>query len=264
MRVETVKPSLDIPKARESLEALLTLEGSSQGTYSRFYRYSLGNLAFLAMQNCPPEPVATFNKWKDLGRHVQKGEKAYSILRPINVKVETPDNSDEQFKMIRRYKIVRALFAVSQTAGQDLPPYEPPHWSKDRALKELDIEEGPFDCFDGNIQGFSHDRIVAVSPVAAYPFKTLIHEVGHVSLGHTTESTHEEYLAHRGHFEFEAESAAHLVLTELGATDHFNQAESRLYVQSWLRDEKPTEASMNKVIKTSDTIIRAGYDSGQD
>jgi hypothetical protein len=40
---------------------------------------------------------------------------------------------------------------------------------------------------NGNLQGYSFDRKFEVSPVAVYPMKTLLHELGHIVLGHTTD-----------------------------------------------------------------------------
>lgn len=252
------QPSLDIPKNRELLESLLTIEGSVGSTYNRFYRYSPRNIGFLAMQGCPIEPVATYRRWGELGRQVQRGEKAYSILRPIQVKVEDQETGED--KLVKRFKVVRALFAVSQTAGEALPAFEPPKWSKTRALGALAITEIPFESFDGNIQGFSYERKLAVSPVAAYPFKTWMHEAAHIQAGHTTPEHMQLYEGHRGLYEFEAEATAHLVLNELGVMDQFNPAESRAYIQHWLQDETPPEASFRTVLNTTDVILRAGYE----
>ena len=254
------KPSLDTPSNRELLSTLLTFEGSVGSTYSRLHRYSPRNIGFLALQGCPPEPVATFKKWNDLDRHVLKGSKAYSILRPINVKVEAGDDSEEEFKLIRRFKVVRALFAVSQTAGEELPPYEPPKWRTERALGSLAIKQVSFESYDGNTQGLSYDRNVAVSPVAKYPFKTLMHEASHVQHGHTTPENLASYYQHRGQFEFEAEASGYVVLNELGAMTDEMASVSRGYVQGWLQDEKPSEDSLRRVLNVSTKILDAGYE----
>lgn len=250
--------ALEVPKGRELIEAMLTVEGSLGDTYNRFHRYSPRNIGFLALQGCPMEPVATFKRWQDLGRQVQRGEKAYSILRPIQVKVE--DEKTEEVKMIRRFKVVKALFAVSQTAGEDLPPYEPPAWSRERALQTLDITEVPFERYDGNVAGYSYDRNLAVSPVAVYPFKTWAHEAGHILGGHTTEEKLLEYQEHRGVFEFEAEGTAHLFMKTIGATDQFNESESRAYIQHYMRGQEPTEKNFSTILNSTGRLAEAGYE----
>jgi hypothetical protein len=252
------KPSIDVPASQELLEGLLTLPGSTGETYRRFHNYSPRNIGFLALQGCPPEPVATFKKWQELGRHVTKGQKAFSILRPIQVKIE--DEKTEEVKLLKRFKVVRALFAASQTAGDDLPPYVPREWDVDRALKVLDIEQVPFQSYDGNTGGYAVDRTIAINPVAPYPLRTTIHEISHVTHGHTTPDKLIEYQSHRGTFEFEAEASAYVCLNEIGELDEQTATVSRGYVQGWLKGEKPSDKSLRAVLNTSTQILDAGYD----
>lgn len=255
--------TLDIPKGRELIESLLTVEGNLGETYNRFWRYSPRNIGFLALQGCAPEPVATYKKWAELGRQVQRGEKAYSILRPIQVKVEGERVAGikvEDDKVFRRFKVVRALFAYSQTAGEDLPPHEPPAWSRERALQTLDITEVPFESYEGNTQGYSYDRNLAVSPVAVYPFKTWAHEAGHILGGHTTRERLEEYQEHRGVYEFEAEGTAHLFLKTIGATEAFDEAESRGYIQHYMTNQEASEKNFSTILNSTGRLVEAGYE----
>src|ERR1700722_12680458 len=58
--------------------------------YSRFWNYSVGN-QILAMFQCldrgiEPGPIHTFKGWRDLGRHVNKGQKALVLCMPIAVR----------------------------------------------------------------------------------------------------------------------------------------------------------------------------------
>jgi antirestriction protein ArdC len=270
------QPPIDVPSNAELLESILTVEGSFGNSYNRFHNYSLRNIGFLALQGCPPQPVATFNRWKELGYHVKKGEKAYSILRPITVKVKgddgdaapAPDAEPEQPKMMRRFKVVRALFHYAQVAGEGgLPPYEPPEWDEARALEALDITEEPFALYNGNVMGYAYDRTIAVSPVAPYPFKTKVHELGHIELGHTEDAPEEEddrEAMHRGIGEFQAESTAYLTLHQLGAEDQMDASESRAYVQHWLRGGEPSEVDVRQVFSATDRIVRAGQREAED
>ncbi|GAA3322662.1 hypothetical protein [Paeniglutamicibacter sulfureus] len=115
-----------------------------------------------------------------------------------------------------------------------------------------------FEQINGNVAGYSYERNVAVSPVAKYPFKTLMHEIGHVVLGHTSEQGLEDYREHRGSKEFQAESTAYLALNELSATDQFDAAESRGYIQGWMRNERPDNASIRQVFTATNKILKAG------
>lgn len=252
------RPPLEVPKSDELLEALLTIPGSVGSTYSRLYNYSPRNIGFLAMQGCPPEPVATYAKWTELGRQVQRGSKAYSILRPINIRVEAKDENEDD-KMIRRFKVVRALFSLSQTEGEPLPSFEPEKWSTERALGTLGITVAKFQSYDGNMGGYSFDRTVTVNPLAPNPLRTLLHEISHVEHGHTTKENLELYQTHRGRMEFEAEASAYICLNEMDALDEQTASVSRGYVQHWLRNEKPPEASLKRVLTVATRVLAAGY-----
>lgn len=238
------------------LDEALTVPGGLGNTYSRFYEYSMLNQLLLYLQGVR-EPVNTYNRWQAMGRQVLKGSKAKAILRPMFVKVEDK-KTGETVQRVAGFKPVRCLFGVSETEGEALPPYEPKAWSKERALGALAITEAPFDQLNGNIQGFSFERQVAINPVAAYPFKTLCHEVGHIVLGHTSPDELAEYRTHRGIKEFEAEATAYLVVNELEATDAMDQSESRAYVQSWLKGERPDDRSIKRVFAATTQILKAG------
>lgn len=124
-------------------------------------------------------------------------------------------------------------------------------------LASLDITEIPFDLTDGNCQGYARARTVAVSPVAGNPFKTLFHELAHVLLGHTAESTmSDDERTPRNIREVEAEATAMLVCAALGLP---GLEESRGYVQHWYGSGQPIpEASARKILKTADAILKAG------
>ncbi|MEA9985672.1 ArdC-like ssDNA-binding domain-containing protein [Subtercola sp. RTI3] len=243
------------PTQAELLEEALTMPGSMGNTYNRFRSYSLGNQALLYMQGAT-EPVNTFKRWPDLNRHVKKGARAKSILVPLVYKEK--DEHGKQESKIKGFKMTRCLFELSDTEGDDLPEYEPPEWSEPRALGELAIKKVQFESINGNIAGYSQERNIAISPIAPYPFKTLMHETAHVVLNHTTEEGLEEYRQHRGVAEFEAEGSAYLVMNALEATDQFDAAESREYIRGWLQGQTPPEVSIKKVFSTADKIVAAG------
>lgn len=103
------------------------------------------------------EPVATFNRWKEMERYVKKGSKAKAILRPIVITLKNDLDEEGKPKQIIKFKLVNALFTVSETIGEELPPYVPSEWNEARALSELDITRVPFNDLDGNTQGYSYD-----------------------------------------------------------------------------------------------------------
>jgi antirestriction protein ArdC len=237
------------------MEEALTMPGSLGNTYNRFYEYSFTNQMLLYMQGVY-EPVATYKRWLEMGRQVQKGSKAKAILRPIAFKQTNSDGVEES--KIKGFKMVNCLFGASETEGDPLPECEPREWSRAKALGALAIREVQFTELNGNMAGYSINRDIAINPVAKYPLKTTLHEMGHIVLGHTTSDGLEEYQTHRGTHEFQAESVAYLAMNELDATDHMDAAESRGYIQGWLRGERPNDASIRQVFTSVDHILKAG------
>jgi hypothetical protein len=119
------------------------------------------------------------------------------------------------------FKIVRAVFALADTEGKELPPVQIPDWDEADALAKLGIRQVPFSSTNGNLQGWSYGLEFAVNPIAVNPTKTTLHEWGHIVLGHTLPQVHAEYQTHRGIKEFEAEATAYLCMcmNELGQVD---------------------------------------------
>ena len=244
------------PEWADLLKVALEMPGEAGNTYNRFRRLSFGNQALLMMQGLY-EPVHTYKGWLSLGRQVRKGSKAKSIYVPMFRKRE--DSKGEEREYLSGFKLVPSMFGVSETDGEELPAWDPPTWSRAQALRKLKIQRKRYTLIDGNTQGYSMGQTLAINPVAVYPFKTLIHEMAHIVAGHTTEDQMAEYHHHRGRFEFEAEGTAYLIMNELGALKQFNAAESRNYIQTWLKDETPDEKSVRRVFSTADKILRAGY-----
>lgn len=240
------------------LEAALTIEGSVGNSFNRLYRYSLGNLAFLMYQGVSPQPIATYKRWSELGRQVKRGSKAREIIRPITVTLKDQLDDQGNPKKITRFKPVRAIFPIEDTEGEPLPEIELPEWSRTRAMGALGLTEVKFDLFDGNIAGYSVGRNIAINPTAKHPEQTWFHEAGHIVAGHTEPGTMEQYAAHRGVFEYEAEGSAYLAMNELECLTEEVATVTRGYLQGWMRGQKPTDQSVRKVFKTADTIIDAG------
>jgi len=243
------------PNWAELIEHALTVPGSMGNTYNRFYDYSFFNQVLLYLQGVR-EPVATYKRWQSLGRQVQKGSKAKTIMRPM-IKKTAKDDGTEESRLLG-FKYVNCLFTLSETEGDDLPPPEVRDWEPSLAMRTLDIEEVPFQSLDGNTAGYSIDRKLAINPVAPYPMKTLCHEMAHIVLGHTKPENHQEYLQHRGVHEFQAEATAYLLMNELDCLEFMDAAESRAYIQLWLRQQRPDDADIRKVFGATEKILKAG------
>ena len=228
--------------------------------YSTFHGYSIGN-QLLAYSQCvardiPLGPIATFKKWKELGRNVQKGQKAIALVMPVTIakKDEAGEKTGEVFSM---FTLRNNWFVLSQTEGDDYAnEVAIPSWDKAKALAALDISEVAFDHTDGNAQGYANGRTIAVNPVAVLPHKTRFHELAHVVLGHTTEGVMaDSERTPRDIREVEAESVAYILcsLLELPGLH-----ESRGYIQSWLRGAEVSDKSAQRIFSAANKILDAG------
>jgi hypothetical protein len=250
------------PRAQQLLETALRVEGNIGNVYSRFHDYSITNMLLFLMQGVR-EPVASYSRWKALGRQVVRGAHAKDVIVPVLVQEPAPEGepTDEQRERVARlvgFKVVRAVFGLSDTEGPELPPRELPGWDQDLALKRLGIRRLPFEDTRGNVQGYSHGLEVAINPVAVHPEKTLMHELGHIVLGHTVEHALEDYRTHRGIKEFQAESVAYITMNELGMLDDESATHSRGYIQHWLKGEQPLDKAIQQVFRATEAILKAG------
>jgi len=262
------RQSADIPRWSALLVEAVNKPGLIMKAYSAFHSYSLGNqllaLVQCQMRGLQPGPINTFPRWKDLGRHVKRGERALTLCMPITCKRRNDTCDDESNSEGRFISFVYKArwFVLSQTEGQDLEPQVTPEWDAKRALAALCIEMIPFDSLDGNCQGFARKRNIAINPVAQLPHKTLFHEMAHVTIGHTLESDFADTeKTPRNLREVEAEAVALLCCEALSleGADY-----CRGYLQNWLYQgigydaNAIPEKSAQKIFGAADQIIRAG------
>lgn len=205
-----------------------------------------------------PGPMATFPRWKELGRHVRKGEKALMLCQPVTVKRKGDKTETvEDAEVFTRFVYRNAWFVLAQTDGEPLPETPMPTWDAARALAELAIQEVPFNAMDGNCLGFARYREIAINPINPMPHKTRFHELAHVLLGHTAEGTlHDGEVTPRNLRECEAEAVALLCMAalELPGVEH-----CRGYIQSWWGQGNPIpERSAQRILKAADQILKAG------
>jgi hypothetical protein len=244
------------------LDEAVTRPGMILSAYSRFHGYSLGN-QMAALSQCfardiDPGPLASFMRWKELGRSVKAGEKAIWLCMPhTTTKPENPDDPNSDVVSYRYFVWKPRWFVLSQTEGTTYKPEPIPSWSKELALDNLGIKEIPFTGLDGNVQGYAKGREVAVNPLAEIPSKTLFHEIGHMLLGHTAEGEMKEGRElPRNLREAEAESVALLCLDALNLT---GADYCRGYIQHWYgMGNAIPEASAMRIFGEADAILRAG------
>ena len=259
-------PNNNVPNFAALLDRAMTEPGQIHAAYSSFHGYSLGN-QILALMQCAergiePGPIACFNRWKALGRHVTKGQKAIELCMPVTSKrtIERTDdagNTTTEEASFRRFIVRRNWFVLAQTEGQPYTPPALPAWDRARALTALDIAEIPFDLMDGNCQGYAKARSIAVSPIAAMPEKTTFHELAHVVLGHTAEAAlTDDDRTPRNIREVQAEAVALLCCAALSLPGFTFSAG---YIQHWkTQGGELTEKHAQQIFKTADAILRAG------
>jgi hypothetical protein len=124
-------------------------------------------------------------------------------------------------------------------------------------LAALNVEEIAFDLLDGNCLGYARERSIAINPVNPMLHKTRFHELAHVLLGHTTESTQaDSELTPRNLRECEAEAVALLCCAALALP---GVECCRGYIQNWWgAGREIPERSAQRILKVADQILKAG------
>jgi hypothetical protein len=91
---------------------------------ARFHKYSFSNTVLILAQRPTATRVTGFRTWRQLGRHVQRGQRAIWILAPVVTRRadDRPDATDLE-RPTRTVVAFRAVpvFAEDQTSGEPLP-----------------------------------------------------------------------------------------------------------------------------------------------
>lgn len=85
----------------------------------RFHAYSLGNQLLIARQRPDATQVAGYQRWREFGRQVRKGERGISILAPCHRKVRDDKTNEERY-VLAGFRVVH-VFDVAQTDGAPVP-----------------------------------------------------------------------------------------------------------------------------------------------
>jgi hypothetical protein len=233
-------------------QSAVTEPGIISAAYRQFHTYSIGN-QLLAWSQCIERGIQ-----REVGRQVRKGEKAITLCQPVTVKhtTDAAEGTDEA-DVFTRFIYRPHWFVLAQTEGQELAPAAMPSWDRAKALAALDVTEVSFDSTDGNVMGFARQRSIAVSPLNPMPFKTTVHELAHVLLGHTTEGEQADRdVTPRNLRECEAEAVALLCCAAL---DLPGVECCRGYIQNWWGQGNPIpERSAQRILKAADQILKAG------
>lgn len=234
---------------------------------STMTRYSVNNLLLIMTQAPEATAVAGYNAWRAKGRQVRKGEKSIRIFgsRVLAATAKEQAGKNEEGSARRVYFPV-PVFDISQTDA-----IEGGAWVS-QAVPDLnaDDEAGLYERVAAHLarEGIALHRAVipggaagfcrkvppaahALAPESAWVVEvyvderqsgadaalTITHEAAHIAAGHL-EAADGDYVAHRGHREIEAESAAYIVagLAGLDAS-----AASTGYVEHWMHSAKEAD-----------------------
>ncbi len=256
-----IQPSLFADLLREAV----TQPGIISDAYRAFHAFSLGNQILAASQlierGLPISPIASFNSWKSKGRMVRKGARALRLFMPVTLKRQDRDEATgiEQQIQFQTFMLKPNWFSLDQTDGENfVHEARSPAWDAGRAMTGLGIEETTFEMLDGNCQGYATGNKIAINPVAALPHKTRFHELAHVILGHTAESSlQDDERTPRNLREVEAESVAFILCSLLGLP---GRDESCGYVQAWLDGEQVPEKNARRIFSAADKLMKAGQE----
>jgi antirestriction protein ArdC len=197
---------------------------------ANFHRYSFGNCLLILAQNPAASQVASFKKWQELGRQVNKGETSLRIFAPsvrkVEVQAETEDGAEtSERQTVTGFRLV-PVFDVSQTSGEELPePVKLLHGEAPEGVfgKLTKVAEsiGYTVQVTPEVEGhpganglceYEPKRItVAGNRSAAQQTKSLVHEIGHAMLHGKP-----ELQMTRNTVELEAESVAYVTCQQLG------------------------------------------------
>lgn len=221
-------------------------------TMARFHHYSFYNCLLILLQKPDATQVAGFNRWKELGRFVRKGEKGIAILAPsIRKRKQDEDqeteNDDAEDRIVTRFLTVH-VFDASQTDGEPLPDIGQTTGEVGcylTRLRDLVLEKGIGLAFADNLGGalgVSHGGSITIlrGMTPAQEFSTLVHELAHELL-HRGERRIETTRQIR---ELEAEAVAYVVSQACGLD---KSTSSWDYIRLYGGDEKLLSQSMSFV-----------------
>lgn len=244
-RVEDIRREIDT-----AMENLNTGDAWQQWLdhANQFHHYSLNNQLLIYMQREDATQVAGFNKWKELGRSVNKGEKAIWIQAPMVVRRKKTDSPDEEETRVIGFKPV-PVYDVAQTSGKELPAAplviqhehgEAPEGMVDDLRTQVEAhgyrvvyEDLGADPKAKNGRAAPDSKTVAINSnrSPAQRALTLAHELAHIELGHTERMHEYHHGGQRPTMEVEAESVAYVIARRYG----YQPSKPFTYIDGWAK-----------------------------
>lgn len=232
---------------------------------SKFPSYSVNNCILIASQ-CPAASyVCGYKKWGEFNRNVVKGATGIMIIAPVKKKVDVEepkfdennhpvlkaDGTQATETVTREFNSFRPcyVFDLSQTEGEPLPSLVTRLEDSvdDYArLKEALIAVSPvpitFEDVPGEANGYFSPTQMRIVVQEGMPelqtIKTMLHEIGHATLGHGGKEDKWDRETH----EVQAESIAYWVsgMLNLDTSDY-----SFGYISGWSKDREMSELKEN-------------------
>lgn len=245
-------------------------------------RYSVNNQILIMLQKPDATMCQSFGGWKDMNRHVKKGEKGIRILAPAPYKMEREqdkldgngkailDKDGEPVKekvevTINAFKPV-STFDISQTEGDPIPTIGVAELTGSvegyKTLLEAiqDVVPVPitFENIESGAKGYFHleeNRIAVQEGMSeAQTVKTIIHEAAHQALHSKEAFDSSAEKKSKNQKETEAESVAYVVCQHYGIdTSDYSFA----YVATWSEGKEVPElkASLDTIRRTASDLI---------
>lgn len=253
---------------------------------ARFHTYSWGNVLLILAQRPDATRVAGFHTWKQLERHVLKGEHGLKIVvpfrysrlsgteaasndpfqgeqdvegaAPTQARPTDPDLSDARRLHARRFGI-GTVFDISQTDGKPLPAIDVPVLDGDagedlyRCLEgvateeQLTVERGNSRLGPATMGFYSQSERRIVLREA--PTRQMTKTLAHELAHHCGGAT-----APSPEEETTAESVAYVVCARFGLD---TGERSFPYVATWSQDQRVFRAALNRIQRLSHRLIES-------
>jgi antirestriction protein ArdC len=251
----------------QGVEHLLADPNSFYRFAGKFHRYSIPNQLLIMTQKPDATKVASFAKWKELGRTVNRGERGLAIFYPMFGKQQ--EIVDPITGEVRKHQPlvgfgVGSTFDISQTSGRDLPeePTVVDRLGETEGAKDIDRRGVAY----GLGQGLTMTKIDLGTARGVYapgrktigintelPFgdilttKTLLHELAHFADDHILNGDRRDQ-------ETVAESAAFITMAHFGMD---TSPYSHHYLAMWAQEMPRLRANLGDAQKIATKLITA-------
>lgn len=218
---------------------------------ANFHNYSTVNQIILAQNFC--SQVASFKKWKELGRSVKKGGCATWIFAPAikTVKEENDQTGELEEKRFLKGFVSVPVFDISQTEGEEVKRNMTTSSAVEfKKVLEIAVKLGyevKGQALEIATGGYISGKTIVLNSNLNDTEKTgtLIHELCHGELGHTEENDNKG----RSLKEQEAELTTYIVCKNVGI-----ERKSEFYLKSWRLSENILQ-SFKVVNKVANKLI---------